>query len=58
MDLRLLPTKMGLSPFLLLHKQEPNWPVGANPAAAITEPDIDLPEDVPNDKWWGKVMCV
>ena len=29
--LRLLPTKMGLSPFFLLYKQEPRWPVGADP---------------------------
>ena len=29
--LHLLPTKMGLIPFFLLYKQEPRWPVGADP---------------------------
>ena len=52
--LRMLPTRVGLSPLLLLYKQEPWWPLGE---ATMVGGDVgDLPDEVPEDVWWQKVL--
>ena len=48
--LRLLPTRIGYSPFQLLYKQTPRWPLGD--VQVIGGDDGDLPEEVSEDAWW------
>lgn len=48
--LRMLPAPIGLSPFLLLYKQEPQWPLGE--AMLVGGDTGDLPDEVPEDTWW------
>ena len=33
--LRMLPSSLGLSPFLVAHKQEPHWPAGERAHALV-----------------------
>ena len=48
--LHMLPTRVGLSPFLLLYKQEPLWLLGE---AKMVRGDLgDLPDDFLEDVWW------
>ena len=44
---RLLPTRLSLSPFLLLYKQAPRWSLGE--AKIAGNDDTDLPEDCPDN---------
>ena len=47
---RILPTRVGLSPFLLLFKQKPRWPLGE---ATMLGGDMgDLADDLLEDVWW------
>ena len=48
--IRMLPTYVGFSPFVLLYKQHPRWPLGE--ASQIGGDIMDLPEDVTADEWW------
>ena len=52
--MRLLPTRVGLSPFTLLYKQAPRWPLGEG--AVVGVDDVDLPEESPDDEWWTQVL--
>ena len=52
--MHLLPTRVGLSPFMLLYKQAPRWPLGEG--AMIGVDDVDLPEECTDDEWWTQVL--
>ena len=46
----ILPTHMGFSPFLMLYKKAPRWPMGE---AAMVGGDVEvLPENLPDNAWW------